>query len=294
MPFLSKQSAIVVSLLSLLFFGGCGIMYYPGQPGVVTNSFSKIDYEDLEFEGLYVYETTYDNRAGGKGVGAIVTKLYPNAQTNTSNVRTNADGTVYRAKQPYKGAMVQMISIPQQEQIILPPDSSVFLLLMYVQSLDEIDDINLAEQSLFVNNPAPTVLSRVARAVKAFRFDALRAGKLLPNGNLSYEVTSVELGKVKFVPSKPIQIETNFGQTGVHTNLSVEIRKEAQAFVEENFPKGYNGEVKLHVKGTDKPLAVKVGLHTVKTAEAAGMTVIKNASPELIEQTLKRFNVSTN
>src|SRR5690242_1796241 len=82
------------SLTLILGLSRCGIVTYPGQPGMATNNYSKIDAEYLDAAGLFFYEVSYDNRPKGVGVGAIVTKLYPGARTYTSNVRTNADGTL--------------------------------------------------------------------------------------------------------------------------------------------------------------------------------------------------------
>ena len=72
---------LCLAAFAVVGLSGCGMAVYPGQPGMVTNGYSKIDLENLDAEGLWVYEVVYDNRAGGKGVGAIVTKLYPGAQT---------------------------------------------------------------------------------------------------------------------------------------------------------------------------------------------------------------------
>ena len=72
-----RSGVYLFLLLGVVMTSGCGIVNYPGQPGMVTNNFNKLDFEYLDEPGLFVYETTYDNRAGGSGVGAVVTKLYP-------------------------------------------------------------------------------------------------------------------------------------------------------------------------------------------------------------------------
>src|SRR6476620_10496151 len=104
-----------------LVLSNCAIQNYPGQPGVRTNGFAKIDMETVDESGLWVYEVTYDNSPTGGGVEQIVTKLYPTSYTYTSNVRTNSDGTTYRHKFPDKGARIEMISIPKDGTIIMPP-----------------------------------------------------------------------------------------------------------------------------------------------------------------------------
>jgi len=278
-------------LVGVLFLSGCGIAVYPGQPGVVTNGSAKIDLENLDESGLYVYEVAYDNSKGGKGVGAIITKRYPNAKTYTSNVRTNSEGTVYRAKGAYQGAKVEMISIPSLNQILVAPDSTVAMLIEYTASVDEVDDRNLAEEGLFADvMPAP--LSAVARAARKFRWDLMRAGSLTASGNLSYEIASLKLGNAQFTPSKPVKLETNLIQTAVRTDMTAAIREEAKQFLENNFPKGFSGKVSVNVKGTSQPVEISLGLHSLKTAAAAGKKIIVNASDELIAETLRTYNAN--
>jgi len=286
MKLLTKLLIFSVAMGGLFALGGCGLLRYPGQPGVATNGYSKIDLEDLEADGLYVYEISYDNRAEGKGIGAIVTKLYPNAQTYTSNVRTNADGTLYRVKGQYDGAEVQMISIPALNQILLPPNSKItFFIEQYVSS-DEVDDRNLAEEKLF--KPTETI-TRAGWDLRMFRWSLLRAAKLLPSGNLAYEITSLDMAEHKFTPSTAILIETNFFQNGIRTNLTPALRAEAVQFLETKFPTGYQGTVKINLKQGAPPISVKIGIHSLKTAEAAGVKVIKNVSEDVIQETLNRL-----
>lgn len=280
---------IILSVLGMLFLSGCGIVSYPGQPGVVTNGYAKIDIENLTDDGLYVFEAVYDNRPGGKGVGALITKLYPKAATYTSNVRTNADGTLYRVKGQYEGAEVQMISIPSIQQVHLSPQSKVGMMIQYESSLDEVDDRNLSEEGIFKMSLGPIQLRPEAIALKRFRWDLMRAGRLLPNGQVAYEIMAMELAGKKFVPHKSIVVETNFLQNSLRTNITKEGREEAARFLESYFPKGYSGPAQIYLKGATSPLTLKIGLNTIKTAEASGMKIIHNASESLAEEVLKRF-----
>jgi hypothetical protein len=273
----------------LLALSRCGIATYPGQPGVVTNSYSKIDLEYLEEPGLFVYETVYDNRAGGKGVAAIVTKLYPNAKTFTSNVRTNADGTVFRTKTAYKGADVQMIALPATQQVHMSPHHKIALTMGYEASLDEVDDKNIAEEDLF--HPAK-MLSAMGIETKKLRWDLLRAGTLRRNGNLFYEITSIDLGDKTFVPSEPFQLETSLFQNSVKSTISAAVKAEAVQFLEGSFPKGFKGTAGIHVKGQTTAIAMKLSLHTPKTMEASGMRVTMDATPELWNTIVRNFNKS--
>jgi hypothetical protein len=296
MKFFSKGTAILFSMLGLTFFSGCGMWMYPGQPGVVTNNYSKIDYEDLESEGLYVYEATYDNRPGGPGVQALVTKLYPNAQTNTSNVRTNSDGTLYHVKTAYAGAVIQMISIPSENLVLMPPDSTIQLMLQYTQSMNEVDDQNLAEANIFANAMPPTHLAESTMSTLRTRLDLLRRGTLLHDGSLSYQVTEVDLGKIKFVPTQPIEVVTNFFQNSVKTNTTSDSRKEMATFIETNFPKGFKGQAKVYLGGTSgqasQPMSFNVGLNTVNTAKAAGVKIVVNATHEELERAMQKYHLS--
>jgi hypothetical protein len=289
MRFVQNGVKAILLVLVLLATTRCGIVKYPGQPGVATNGFSKIDLEYLEAPGLFAYEVVYDNRPGGKGVGAIVTKLYPNAKTFTSNVRTNADGTVYRTKQPYNGAEVQMIAIPALKQIHLNPNHKVTLQIGYETSLDEIDDKNISEEGLF--KPLEMSADFVARAFEAkkLRWDLLRAGSLQMNGNLSYEIQSLEMTGQKFTPSKPIGIETGLFQNSVRADVTAEVKGEFIQFLEANFPKGYDGLVNFTVKGQPQPVAIRLSVNTFKTLEASGHKIIRDASDQLVQQVLEQF-----
>lgn len=278
---------VIIPILGLTLaiqFSGCGIASYPGQPGVETNGYSKIDMENLDFDGLWVYEVVYDNTESGKGVGAIVTKLYPGAQTYTTNVRTNGEGTLYRHKGQLNGAEVQMISIPSLNQIHLSPNSKVGLLLGFSQSLDEVDDINKAESDLF----KPQLMAKVSRALQ-LKWQLLKLGKFTGRG-LSYEVSAVKLGEKKLSLAAPVIVETTLTQNGVRAIVSAEQREEITRFVESNFPKGYKGKADIFFAGATEPISVSLGVNTIKTAEAAGVKIIRNASDALALEVAARFN----
>ena len=138
-----------------LYTTSCGLVQYPGQPGIVTNGYSKIDFEYLDESGLWVYEASYDNRVGGAGVTALVTKLYPNALTYTSNGRSGSHGSFYKHKTPMAGGSVQLIYLAETGEIMMPPDSLVEVFVEQDLSIDEIDDQNIAESDLFENPSEP-------------------------------------------------------------------------------------------------------------------------------------------
>lgn len=279
----------MVKRLALLLFPlitACGVVSYPGQPGVVTNGYAKVDMELLEQPGLFVYEVVYDNGPGGQGVGAIVTKLYPGARTYTSNVRTNADGTVYRAKAQYQGAKVEMIAIPALNQIYVAPDSQVQFLIGYETSLDEVDDRNLSEEGIFSGGLQAKAQGRWHRARQLV--DAIRAGTLTKRGRLAYNVVKAEMAGKIFTPSQPVSVETSLTQNAVLTDLSSSTKKEAADFLEANFPKGYRGKVHFHLSNGTK-LTFSVDAHTFKTAVASGKKVIHNLTPGTAARLLKKY-----
>ncbi len=269
----------------------CGIVTYPGQPGLVTDGYSKIDLEMMDSNGVWVYQTTYDNRPGQKGVGAIVTLLYPGATAFTSNTRLTPGSVVYHEKGQYNGAQVQAISIPSLNQIMLPTNSAVEVFLSYTTSLNEVDDRNLAEESLFA--PAARVfapLSRLAMLDRQFRFDLLKAGTLRSDGGVDYQITSLDLGGKKFTPTSPVALSTNLRMSSIQAKLDKQTSQQLVSFVEENYTKGFHGQANLYVQGAAKPVGLVLGVHTPKTAVAAGISVVHNATREQIEQALQRFN----
>jgi len=279
----------LIAICSLGFFTGCGIVVYPGQPGMVTNSFNKLDFEYLDEPGLFVYETVYDNRAGGSGVGAVVTKLYPQAKTYTSNVRTNSDGTLYRSKIEYEGAQIQMISVPNLGQVNLSPNHQLMFFVDYAVSLDETDDKNIAELQLFKQAEPSQEMSARAYETKKMRWDLLKAGNLLPNGNLAYDISGVELKQIKFVPSQVVSVETSFFGNAIKAQLNPQVKSEFAQFIESNFPKGYKGPVNIYVKGSPDPILMSLGINTLKTLESSGVKVQKDVSDSAMHEILNRL-----
>ncbi len=282
-----RFTALFLPLLFLV--AACGVSRYPGQPGMVTNGYAKIELENLDPEGLWIYEAVYDNRLGGAGVGAIVTKLYAGAQTYTSNVRTNADGTLYIAKGGYEGGEVQMIVVPPLNQIHLNPNHKIQFLLEYDTSLNEVDDKNISEKDIFKHFAVGEQLSAVGQQMMRFRWDLLRAARLTRTGGLAYEVTALEMAKEKFTPTTPVLFETSITQNAVKLDMGAQTKAEMTQFLEAKFPKGYKGPVDIHVKGAPAPLKVTFGFHTLKTAEAAGFKIIKNASQKLADEIARKY-----
>lgn len=225
----------------------------------------------------------------GAGVGAVVTKLYPQAKTYTSNVRTNSDGTLYRSKTEYEGAQVQMIPVPNLGQVHVNPNHQLVFFVDYANSLDETDDKNISETNLFAQPALNTAITSRAFESKKMRWDLLRAGTLVSNGNLAYEVTSLEMKQIKFVPSQSVQIETNFFGNAVRAQLSSQVKTELAQFIETNFPKGFKGNVNLQLKGASEPLCISLGVNTVKTLENAGIKVLKDASESVLQEITNRF-----
>ncbi len=277
---------IIFVSFSVLFLSGCGVVLYPGQPGMVASSFVKLDLEILEEPGLYVYEAVYDNTSSGQGVSAVITKLYPKAQTYTTNVRTNADGTLFRVKAQYNGAEIQMVSMPQQNQVYLNPSHQIAFLIDYENSIDEIDDKNIAEENLFKPSMIDSLRPQ-SFETKRMKWQLIKAARFLPNGNLGYEVTALQLGQFKFVPSQSINLETSLAQNAIKTTLTQEMKQEFSQFLEANFPKGYRGKVDFYVKDSVTPISFNLGVNTLKTAEASGLKVIKGIPDGLLRKVLQ-------
>lgn len=273
---------------SILFLlSGCGVVLYPGQPGMVSSSFVKLDLEILEEPGLFVYEAVYDNTSSGRGVSAVITKLYPKAQTYTTNVRTNADGTLFRVKAQYNGADIQMVSMPQQNQVYLNPSHQLGFLVDYETSIDEIDEKNVAEENLF----KPSLIDSLrpqSFETKRMKWQIIKAARFLPNGNLGYEITSLQMGQLKFFPSQPISLETSLAQNSIKTTLNADMKQEFSQFLETNFPRGYRGKVDFYVKDSLQPLSFNLGVNTFKTAEAGGLKIIKGIPENLLPELLAK------
>jgi hypothetical protein len=255
---------------------------YPGQPGMVSSSFAKLDLEILEEPGLFVYEAVYDNSPSGQGVSAVVTKLYPKAQTYTTNVRTNSEGSLFRVKAQYNGADIQMISMPQQNQIYVNPNHQLMFLVDYDTSIDEIDEKNVAEENLFKPN-LNSMLSPKSFETKRVRWEMIRAAKFLPSGSLGYEITSLQMNQAKFVPSAPIALETTLLQNAIRTTLTPEVKQEFVTFLETHFPTGFKGKVNFYVKDSAQPLSFNLGVNTFKTAEAGGLKIVKEIPEKLLK-----------
>jgi len=272
---------------------GCAVRTYPGQPGRVTNQYAKLDLEYLQDVGLFVYEVMYDNRAQGKGVGAIVTKLYPGAKTFTSNARTNSDGTLFRHKGTMDGAVVQVISIPSLGQVYVSPGSEVAMMVDYETSLDEVDESNLAEKSLFASPPPVTVSLMASSALERLKFqwDLLRFGSWSNGRSLNYRVVQLDFDDKSWKLSEPLVIESAFSQNALRSNLGPENSLEADgvAFIEKNFPKGFKGKVMMHLEGQSDTLSLSLGLDTVKTLAARGVNVVMAKSESEMLSVLSRF-----
>ena len=259
---------------------------------MVTNNFNKIDFEYLDEPGLYVYETVYDNRTGGAGVGAVVTKLYPLARTYTSNVRTNSEGTLYRSKVEYEGAQIQMISIPNLGQVNLSSNHQLVFFVDYATSMDETDDKNVAELNLFKQINLKPELEARAFESKKMRWDLLRAGKLLPSGNLAYEVVGLEMNQLKFIPVQSVQVETSFFGNAVRAQFSPQVKSDLVQFIESQFPKGFHGKVNLMVKGSSEPVSLSLGVNTLKTLENSGVKISRDVSQMKLQEILNRYQNS--
>jgi len=281
----SKLFRTILVLCGTLFLSSCGIVQYPGQPGMVSSSFAKLDLEILEEPGLFVYEAVYDNSSSGQGVSAVVTKLYPKAQTYTTNVRTNSEGSLFRVKAQYNGADIQMISMPQQNQIYVNPNHQLMFLVDYDTSIDEIDEKNIAEENLFKPNLS-SMLSPKSFETKRVRWEMIRAAKFLPSGNLGYEITSLQMNQAKFVPSAPIALETTLLQNAIRTTLTPEVKQEFVTFLESHFPTGFKGKVNFYVKDSTQPLSFNLGVNTFKTAEAGGLKIVKEIPERLMKNML--------
>jgi hypothetical protein len=226
-------------------------------------------------------------------VGAIVTKLYPQAKTYTSNVRTNADGTLYRSKTEYEGAQIQMISLPNLGQINLSPNHQLVFFVDYVTSMDETDDKNIAESGLFKLSNLTPELSLRAFESKKMRWDLLRAGRLLLNGNLAYEVVGLEMNQIKFTPVQSVQVETSFFGNAVRAQFSPQVKADLVQFIETHFPKGFHGTVSLTVRGSSETLSMNLGVNTLKTLENSGVKVTKDVPDNKLQEILNRYKASS-
>ena len=122
---------------------------------------------------------------------------------------------------------------------------------------------------------------------KRMKWQLIKAARFLPNGNLGYEVTALQLGQFKFVPSQSINLETSLAQNAIKTTLTQEMKQEFSQFLEANFPKGYRGKVDFYVKDSVTPISFNLGVNTLKTAEASGLKVIKGIPDGLLRKVLQ-------
>lgn len=286
LPFLAGLIAILAT--------GCGIELYPGQPNVRTDNFAKIDYEIVDDLGLWVYETSYDNTYEAAGVSAVITKLYPGYKHGTSSTRQNEHGTVYRHKSDYEGAEIQMISLPNIEQIIIPRGSQVFAAISFEVSNDEIDHNNVIEGSRWAQKMTDLVtsLSNAAAKIKKFRWGLIKAAQMSANGDLNYEVTALQIGDRKFIPSESVSVTTNLSQSYVRVDLNDKLKTEFVQFFDKHFPTGYKGDVGIHLaeKHNAQPLNIKVGINTIHSLKKQGKKVVENASPKLVEKLMQKLD----
>ena len=278
----------IVALLGIwasIFLSGCGLVGYPGQAGMATNGYSKIDMEFLDASGLWTYEVSYDNREGGAGVTAIISRLYPGALTYTSNSRSGPDGTHYRHKEPYQGSTVQMIYMPATGQMIVPPDSQVMILLEQDVSNDEVDLNNIAETNLF-DPPAPEVLNPMGNLWQYLRFSTLKLGEFI-QGKLHYQVKALHFNNQKLTFDAHISISTNRIQNAIQGNLSLDIKKRLVEFLDTNFPQGFEGELGVELVSTDT-LRFPVRLKTLQSFVASGGKITVDQSGTEINEALQR------
>ena len=284
---ISRAGIVTLLAGALLVSTACGIRKYPGQPGVVTHEFSKLNMEYLDSEGLFTYQVSYDNRAGKGGVTSVVTKLNPGARTYTSNVRTNSEGSKYITKEEYAGTVVQLIYLPPTNELIVPEGSKVVLIVDYDLSMDEIDHKNMVELNMFKGTSrtqtafgdAPS--ARTLRNLRT-RLNLMKAGKLDVNGTLSYTVLKARFGQQEFVPARPVQVQTNLVQSGARSTMTFEMQKQLAAFIEAKFPQGFEGAVQFFVSGSSEPLEFELGLHTAKTIQTTGVRVHRVTQAEAL------------
>jgi hypothetical protein len=140
----------------------------------------------------------------------------------------------------------------------------------YDISMDEIDDRNLSEEGLF--SRPQSYIERVAEQTR-MKWDILRAGQFM-SGKLHYAIGKVRLANEELdFGTAPIKLSTTLSQTGVLVNVSAEQKQKMRAFINEKFPKGYQGAVELIlIDGTS--FKTHLGLNTLETARAAGKKVI--------------------
>ncbi|NRA66466.1 MAG: hypothetical protein HRU19_18405 [Pseudobacteriovorax sp.] len=266
---MARSTVLAFTIASAWALTSCGIATYPGQPGVKTNGESRLDFEVLDEDGLWIYETSYDNSPGGGGVESITTRLYPEVYTYSSNARSNSDGTFYRHKLPYRGSQIQMISFPKEGTIFLPEDSKVLLTVDYDISMDEVDDRNLSEEGIFAKS-----FTNVSSALATinWRLQTLNKAKLASNGALNYVVQSLQFGEEMFLFENPALVQSNIVQSGINLQFSPGTKQKLASWLETTFPEGFNGMVKATVNG-GKVIEKKMSLNTPATLQRKGVRV---------------------
>ena len=267
-----------VAIVLGLALTSCGIATYPGQPGVKTNGQSRLDYEVLDDDGLWIYETSYDNSKGGAGVDSITTRLYSEVYTYSSNARTNADGTYYRHKLPYRGSSVQMISFPSRGEVYVPEDSKVKLMVDYEVSMNEIDDRNLTEENIFTVSRRG--LRKAADKLK-WQFDTLRKAQFDLEGGLSYQINSLSFQGKVFKPKTQSLVKTNLVQNGITVQMSAADKGELLDFINDNFPSGFSGSLTANVND-QQTITKHIKIHTLDTLATSGVHVIETADIEKV------------
>ena len=288
---LSGHRWVIMALLPVFVcLSSCGLLRYPGQMGQVTNGYSKVDLEHLDGDGLWVYEVSYDNRLGGQGVAAVVTKLYPGARTFTSNGRSGPDGTYYRVKEAYKGAQVQMIYLPPTGQIIMPPDSKVQLFMDYDVSLDEVDDKNLAETNLFDTSlQKGAALLPLAERWQEIRFKISQLATYAVKGRLDYRVKRLRFDGEQLQFETPILFSTNRQQNAIRGQFQKEDLEHLVDFMDSQFPMGFKGVLGI-VLDDGESVRVPVKLYTKKSLLASGRTITVEDSSALLAEKADKWS----
>ncbi|MCB0416452.1 MAG: hypothetical protein KDD39_02300, partial [Bdellovibrionales bacterium] len=187
-----------------------------------------------------------------------------------------------------KGARVEMISLPQQNQILLPPESTVLLFAEYDLSMDEVDSQNIAEADLFT--PSWRSLTQIAKEAARMKLAWLKAAELGERATLQYRVSKVRLGNVEYTPATSVLIQSPFAQNGMQVQPKREQLLEFVDFFEANFPKGYKGKIEFELD-SGKLVALTMGLHSRKTAKEAGIQVVENSTQEALEAALKKLGM---
>lgn len=282
--FLLKKCRLMPLIFALT---GCAIGQYPGQPGVKTNGSATLDKEILDDDGLWIYETTYDNSEKGDGVTSVVTKLFENVYTYSSNARSNGHGTFYKHKLPYNGSKIQSIYLPKLDELIIPPESKVVIILGLELSETEIDDRNISEENIF--NRLSPLSSKALQSLQS-NFEILKAGELGKSGSLLYKIKDIILKDKKYSFEEIPTINTSIFQNGLTIDLDQNEKKELKNWFESEFPGGYKGAVKVVLKN-DKVISKYISINTLETLKKSGKKItIDNQIMDTYNKLLKQNN----